>query len=57
MPPAPVFATSDSLLMPFRHVERDRTPTRADWNSEAEKVPRPVWMDPITDSPAPPKGK
>lgn len=41
----------------FRHVERDRTPTRAEWNSEAEKVPRPAWMDPITGAPAPPKGK
>jgi hypothetical protein len=41
----------------FRHVERDRTPTRAEWNSESEKVPRPPWMDPITGAPAPPKGK
>lgn len=41
----------------FRHVERDRTPTRAEWNSEAEKVPRPPWMGPITGTPAPPKGK
>jgi hypothetical protein len=41
----------------FRHVERDRTPTRAEWNSEAEEAPRPPWMDPITGAPAPPKGK
>lgn len=41
----------------FRQVERDRTPTRAEWNSESEKVPRPAWMDPITAAPAPPKGK
>lgn len=41
----------------FRRVERDRTPTRAEWNSESEKVPRPAWMDPITRAPTPPKGK
>lgn len=41
----------------FRHVERDRTPTRAEWNSEAERVPRPVWMDPITRAPVTPKDK
>jgi hypothetical protein len=41
----------------FRHVERDRTPTRAEWNSESEKVPRPAWMDPITGAPAPTKGR
>lgn len=41
----------------FRHVERDRTPTRAEWNSGAEKVPRPAWMDPITGAPAPRKGR
>lgn len=41
----------------FRHVERERTPTRAEWNSESEKTPRPPWMDPITAAPAPPKGK
>jgi Protein of unknown function (DUF3160) len=41
----------------FRHVERDRTPARAEWNSESEKVPRPVWMDPITAAPAPSKAK
>lgn len=41
----------------FRHVERDRTPTRAEWNSESEKAPRPPWMDPITGAPAPSKAK
>lgn len=41
----------------FRHVERDRTPTRAEWNSESEKTRHPPWMDPITAAPAPPKGK
>jgi Protein of unknown function (DUF3160) len=41
----------------FRSVERDRTPARAEWNSESEKVPRPVWMDPITGAPAPSKSK
>lgn len=39
----------------YRHVERDRTPTRAEWNSESEKAPRPAWMDPITGAPAPGK--
>ena len=41
----------------FRHVERDRTPTRAEWNSECDKATRPVWMDPITGAPAPSKAK
>lgn len=40
----------------FRNVERDQTPTRDEWKTEADRSPWPGWMDAITATPEPTAG-